>query len=1707
MAGLGCKNTEGKVEQSLANESGIKPQILENCDPDLGLTLYFTSPVSLTVDENFPEVTPLPNLERIRFERNFSAGRGRDSLVRINLRDERWLSTPSNGYFKIDFRLQLNGNTEYSIGTGTKSMVDVFGRELTLENPLTFRTGHIKPRLERLNPVTVQEIDSEFEVPIEFANLEKLQIELEVRNSEENSLTQQERVVDFGGLVDRVGNETLNISDWLHMRNGEFIARAEPIAYSYIGENPPKSCIYGQFTPYNLQARVGLTSSIAWVTDLETGDVVSDATVDLVQLETDQRHSILETKTDQEGIATFLGKADLSGFPLIDRGYSGHYGPSYRHICEDVYNSKYALKVAGPKGFAILPLEQAFAELEYRGVFHDEPHFSVWGHTAQGIYSPGDALQYKIYVRKQTGYGLDKVNKGLKFILVVVGSRGELVDYRNGIELNEFGSFHGGFQVPLDVLGSLKFIVLIDGGKSLAEIREMLPDLAKAEYGKPRGYYDSHWVALTVDVLDFIPATIRLESKLNSDSYRNRDAVTVRGRTELLSGGPFTSAAVTVRTEFLPKRFVSEFPQTKSFKFADSAGGNTPSAEGQSDSNGAFQVSRKIAFDKFFYGTMKVSTGVRSDRGDFVWDYQHAQFRTGDRFLGIRLKERRNEVGSPVSVDAVVTDISGRPRDDLPISIEFARMNEGRGYSSRWTNVHYCGLEEDTQPKSCAYTPGRSGYYRVTASIESEKELKQIVRRNFFVRGKPQTAVYDGSRGSFNIRDRRDPYWREHEYRVGEVAEIEVEHTFPNNKALVTVERLGILDQWVVELEGDLQSVDIPIKKEYWPRVRVNMVAMVPDFPKHSRQEEESNQGPTHPDTIDDDVFLSVLDPERSLQIEVNADKDIFEPGETVRVSVNARTGDGSKLTSPVEFAVAVVDQGVLEVSKAGLEHFDPILGLSSTFEFDVQGFGLLSRGYSYFVSGSFLPGLRAVHGPRQKPRENTELLSHWIPVLRTNEEGEASFDFEVGDRLTEWKIIVVAADSADQFGRGYKSIKTRLDLEIHPVLPNQITDTDIFDASYSVLNRTDSERAVRVAIETSGDVDPNSFEDSITLKSYERKIVTFPQTVSPSANKRPQSGGSIRLLATVTSDELSDAVVQTLSVQPDKRIAIHSIYGTSISSQVAEPVEFPRDVKKDTGSLKVVVTPSLIRSLDDKLSQIKDYPYDCWEQQLSKAVIAAKYGGLKKHFDLEWPQADEYLQSVLGSASDYQTSLGGFDYWSDGGGYSSPFLSAYTAQALKWMGDEGHDIQDAVVSGLLAYLQNQLENGQSSRGQISGDTARSLRAMIMNALVQHGLGDTEKVESFFRENENLSPFALTQTLQAALSVDAPRELLDELAARLANSIAVSGDKAMIQHDVVRNGNVLLSSMLRTTCSAISTFVQARDNGRPLISDERLASLVRGAVYEWNKPKPRAVPHPSAFCLNAIAAYTTAMETEIDELDISVKVAMGRRNQNVPRVRRATGDSNVEFAMFETALNRRNLGKTGELVLSQRGESRLYYRATLQYEPIQSNNQPQNHGIDISKSYWIKQGEEWHEIDDSSKLQRGDLVRVRLVLDIRDPLDFVIVDDPVPGAFEPVDPRLATTNIDDLLGEYVLNDVLQERISDVWLPLGFVRTGFYRRELRHESVRFVSDFLDSGEHEMQWTARVIATGDFLSRPAHAESMYSPEIYGKSSARRLIVEGE
>ncbi|MCY4144149.1 MAG: hypothetical protein OXG08_10770 [Gammaproteobacteria bacterium] len=1701
--GLECINKNGTFEKHLVNSDKSKSRPLRDCDPDAGISLLFTSPAIQSDARTGVSISPEPEVNgnydvylEARFDAYSWAVWRRHGLIRIVGTEEFW----SRGTFdlddnlsKIHFGYQFDGNTTYKIDIGAEKIRDAFGRTLEAPIEIEFRTSALKPRLLVESPVVIGPQVSP-EVPIKVANLRDLRVQVANQLPTEFGWLVKSNRHRLATATDQVIPIRLNLRDWLSEAKTPFVALVTPSAIPRFGEDPSARCIVGQATQYNVWARIGYTSSLVWLTDLVSGQVVQDVPVSLVASLDNSQLPINKVLTDSDGVANLPGRIQLPQVVKKDRRWE--LPDEFKDLnCLNYFDADHFLRIDEPDGSTIVPLNKFTRDRDWDfGHISRDLHLAVWGHTAQGIYRPEQLVEYKIFVRELSAEGLQS-NKNRLYHLIAF-QQDELVFHQNGIELNDVGAFHGEFQIPKTLVGTLSFFVVVDNGEDLGTLWD-------ADYGWLRFEHES-WHAFDVEVLDFDPATILVTSKLDKDEYMHGEDLEIESQSNLLSGGPYTNAPVVIEASLRAKSFVSQHPKTNKFRFWSEHGRRehwefndfqTPSST--TDTRGEFSASLNLDSRSVVYGELTVSLGVQEDSGEVIWDFERAKYRSANRFVGVYHDETSAHVGEAVSVEAVVVAPNGQPKNDLPITLEFYRvLYQGSFNSGTKTLVHVCELTVNNSRKSCTMIPETSGLYHAVATIQTAGNVNQEAVTAIYVSGQTH-AIEANERDYMRIANRDELAMRE--FVAGEVASIAIEHSFPGSQALLAIEQLGILEHKVVELTGNLHVVDIPISNAFAPSVRVSVTVATVDSQEKPQVLVAAQNLEKFPNSWARSVRLDVRNSLKPLDLEITTDKNVYEPGDLVEVDVAVRDGSVSPMSSLTELSVAVVDRGVLEMSRTGIKHYDPIQGLLQETNIDVQGHWLLSDQWRY----SYLSVADSEDFDEPTPRANQDLTSFWLPNVEVDNDGTASFEFEVGDRLTEWRIVVVAATATDRFGLGVKSIKTNLGIEVQPVLPNQVTDRDVFDASFSVLNRGDSTRKVTVEVVAEGHVEPYFHTESLVLAPFERRLVS-PRTQAKFNRNRNVSTGTIRLLATASSGSDTDALVQDVPVHPRKRHFVSSIYGTSIDQMVAEPVEFPADIADGTGSLEIQIVPSLINALEDRVAQVRDYPYQCWEQRLSSAVVAAQFSKLSKRMSIDWEDASQYIQDVLQSAIEFQSESGAFGYWNGQEANTDLYLSAYTALAFSWLSDAGYHIPVTVLEKLLDFLADQGMYRLPDHIRWDKTADSSLRLMVANALAQHQKGSWGLVSRIYTESADSSLFAMAQSLEAAIELDQPPDVLTPLATRLTNSIGVTGDRALIQHGAVSRRNYMLSSQLKTTCSAISSFVRASDRGVPLISQERLAELVRGVMFEWNRRKFGATPHESSFCLSAVVEYAESMETVDEDFKVDVELVM---DDHLSPPRLETNGS-AHSLVYTTPLKPDHVGAPAELRLSQTGDSRFYYKATLRYEPAEEQSDRENFGIDIRKAYWVRSGDQWVELDDSHELNRGDVVHVGLYLDIRDQRDFVIVDDPVPGFLQPINLRLAKTNAREI---QATNDrygkLVPAEIAGDWNVLGSSRWGFYNRQLRNDSVRFASDFLPSGRYRLYWSGRVISTGEFVARPAHAEAMYSPEVYGNSRRQRIATNAD
>jgi hypothetical protein len=139
-------------------------------------------------------------------------------------------------------------------------------------------------------------------------------------------------------------------------------------------------------------------------------------------------------------------------------------------------------------------------------------------------------------------------------------------------------------------------------------------------------------------------------------------------------------------------------------------------------------------------------------------------------------------------------------------------------------------------------------------------------------------------------------------------------------------------------------------------------------------------------------------------------------------------------------------------------------------------------------------------------------------------------------------------------------------------------------------------------------------------------------------------------------------------------------------------------------------------------------------------------------------------------------------------------------------------------------------------------------------------------------------------------------------------------------------------------------------------------------------------------------------------------------------------------------------------------------------------------------------------------LKKGDLVKVNLYVSLPGAGNFVVVNDPLPGAFETVNLDLATASAVDG-ADNIYDQITKSYWHEYpdWIPFGAYASGFYHRELKHDSVRFYADWLEAGNYQLSYTAQVIADGAFSIPSARAEEMYDADVFGTTESAQVKVE--
>ena len=1650
------------------------------------------------------------------------------------------------GGFKHSFSGDFRSNSSYRVSVaGAKSVdddsgqltlvQDGFGRLLNGPRTIKFQTDRPLARASVSQRNSVVYSDSVVDPLVTLGNVDNTTIVYDILD-EEGVLSNQTQFRPSPKQNDVIQDQFLKLREALRSPSGVFSGTVVANPRFEHPEDTIESRFFAQATPYSVYVKLGTVDTLAWVVDLQTGEPVVNASVEFYLGDSrslaESQEPIFSGMTDKDGFAI------LPGYEEFDRDWDQAFDDMYWD-CRELQNCPmYFLRVEGEAGMALLPLDDDY---ELHGPYYLPPidenldHFAT---TSQHLYHPGDTVDIKGYVRTRRN-GVRVIPEEGNFGLCVWGPR----EYRRyeiaPIELNQFGAYHASVKLTNRTeFGEYRISLVFDLDR---------PVNNPCSYG----IYESGG---SFEVFEFKTNPVKVIQNLNLTDYEYGDDLIITTQAKFHAGGPYAhengQVVVHIKPENPPFESVSKYdysisknPNTDAYRALIYDDGIVLNSDGKNT------ITIESFDNETYFGELQFESSVLSDRGKSVATRTTATYFGVDQFVALRQpifydtminrgQVRVDELW-PIGVLVISKEDTIVTEKDVQITVYVGRVDSNsqpslflsQSSDIVWEEVFSCDVISTAEPASCDFTPTEETYYRIDAQIEDTKGNTQRSSlwlsayvddrpRNYFVDSPEQVEL------ELNCNSE--------EVSVGDLIQCEVKNHINHAPMLVTIERTSVIDQWLIRLDPENPVFEFPILDAYVPHFELSVLAFAP-LSIENPLGDTRYQVATKEFTLDNPRL-------RPLEITVASNRDTYSPRDKVKLSVSANRG----YTEPIEFAVAVVDEAILDLNKTRDIYFDPTKKDWKLYDGRVRTYGLIASFLESSELGSSTPtpyedttvepypGLHNSYAFMRAPemtfedertadpsvRDVNRFVAYWNPsALSSN--GRLKLDFDLPDNLTRWRVLVMAVSADDRFGHASTAFSSTKDMEVRAVAPNVVTEGDSFQIGASILNRADRRRRLKVEMHATGPLVGESdkeYNQRLEFQPNERKLVlwdvsadTLPRSLDP---RQPTRTSEIQVIASAGDRRDQDALKIQIPVRSNRVRVSSVVYGMLDREKTKIPIGIPTKLADQNGRLDFTLTTNNAVNFDGVFRYAIEYPYSCWEQELTKAILAMQYVQLEKrgaNHGTQWNDPEGLIARVLASAADFQVPNGGMAYYTPIQYFDDPYLSAFTAIAFSWLENAGYTVPQRVKSQLIDYLHkffddesDVLTNGAYAWDDFVLDHLEAtVGAVVVHALAVLGELSENELSHYSNHVNQMDLFGLSQYLLASLTLDPAHSSNKPTYDRIMNHRSLVDGAVEFVESVPRGFTRILHSDTRSLCSVLDALTSLSKISSIEIDKGELHELSNAVRYaRENLPYWRNT-QDNVFCTNALIKYFDFINSDIEDLVATVDL---RSNQTEISTRLADGwqfNSQVTRLHTQHTLQSQKFGSDGTIEIVRQGRGTAFYNVELSYLTTVDERINRYSGFEVHREYVAFRDKQWQILKPGDQINKGEHILVNLYLNNKFDRHHVMLDDSVPGGLEPVNMNLATEFVPPF-DKYELQRILWT--SELYQEFKEAsHWGFDYRELGLQNVRFYANSLKRRKYHLMWLGQAISAGEFTVLPTHVEEMYRPIMFGKSDPWTLRVK--
>ncbi len=946
------------------------------------------------------------------------------------------------------------------------------------------------------------------------------------------------------------------------------------------------------------------------------------------------------------------------------------------------------------------------------------------------------------------------------------------------------------------------------------------------------------------------------------------------------------------------------------------------------------------------------------------------------------------------------------------------------------------------------YTVPRPGYYRLRLTGTDAAGRQLFAERYFYALGEGE-GDFEASRFGFSISADRDSY------APGDTARLLLRSNFAG-PALLTFERAATHREMPVVLTPPITVVDVPILPEDTPNIHVTLNAWEPMDTALTNPEAWIDSSRPDAELRTAKVDLLVPPTEKALTVTITTDRDAYAPRDTAAVVVRVTDAAGQPVAAQV--ALALVDEAIFLLA----EDNTPLM-FDAFYYPRPNGVRTLDamRPRRLLYQG----GLGGGGGDDSSAlRADFPDTAAWFPALLTDANGEARLSLTLPDSLTTWRLTARAVTTSTQVGEARATFLTQQDVIVRPILPREMTAGDHLALSAAVHNYTAAPLELAVTLsEDGGLLAIDTATQTITLAPAETRIVGWPVTVIAAGQAtaivraEPTGDGS-------TGEGSGDAVALPLAARP-LAVPVVATQSGDFDGATTLTITVPAGTLPEHSAVTLELSRSPAGSLLNGLEFLTGFPYGCVEQTMSRALPNVAVDRAFDALGAPQPEGLELGRLVNESAQrlyGFQHDDGGWGWWFDDD--STPYQTAWVVFGLATMVEAGHEIDPAVIERGAAYLNDNLDKADNRT-----------RAMMLYSLAVAGQPNgAAALELAALPDDDLDPFslaALALALDAAGETAAAQTVMDRLAAQ----VIVADGRAHwgVGRSDGEYRSKTMASATRSTALALRAFVRLRP-GDPLAAPAVRWLMAQRRGLGWG------TTNETAYTILALADHVEA--SGLGETALSAGVAL----DGAPPINAtlAAGELSATLTLPAEALT------PGEHSLTVSGDSRVFYTLHEDYAVGQAQIDADG-PLAVSRQFLAPNGKPLGEV------HVGDLVLVRLRVNVPGPTYFALVEDRPVAGLEPLNERLNTTS---RAANYYDGETYYHYYD---YDLSWSDLGYNYKEIRDGRVTFFISTLTRST-SFEYLARATHSGEFSALPAEAWAMYELDTWGRSASDTLAI---